>query len=450
MLFVLHACKRDNRIGFDLIEGDEIRSAADTLYNLRTWPIGNDTIRTDNTGFVTLGFVQDPVFGSTQSEVALQVNLSGAIPFKVLDSVLVDGTNQYSYFYHAFGKNPKVDSMFLFLAYDTAAQARNTILGDDQATQNLQLRLLADTLPKDLYGFQALQPYLSNTQLATYAHQYSPANEKLSIRIQNQAYVDSFLNNNTVAFASKLAFRDWKLKGLALLNADQNPSFITRYDLSNAETKLRIYYHNDSTLRKDTLVYYDFRVDINSPRANALTRYYSHIQHRYEQAEFAAQLDNPSATGTQKLYIQALGGVRSLIDLSSIAQWPKANSVLVRNAQLVLRPVQADYTTLFPEIEKLSIYRLDANRIMQVVPEYLDVANSLYYSEAYDQVDNEYRFDITSQVQRIVNNQTEGDLGLVLVSEGRFFALGRNTLHAANTPQAAYRMFVKIVYSEGN
>ncbi len=459
IFFVSEGCKEDSRVGFDLIRNDQsLSSGADTIWAVNTQPIGEDTIRTDYSKSVSLGIVQDPIFGKTTAEFAVQFNLGGSLPFREKDSTLIEETGKYKYFYHAFGKAPKADSMFVILAYDTTAHTtahtRANTMGDLTLVQQLEVRLLNDTLAPTNYAHTEIAPLLAEKathSLGTAEHKFTPADLTYEFKVDNQQFVDTFLNNNTVAFSSKDNFVESKLKGLAFLNNSSDPSFLCRF-LLDSGTKLRIYYTNEAIKDKDTTVYYDFKVDLATNRALAYTRYFTEIKHDYTGSELEGKVDAAQTEDNGKVYIQSLGGVRSLITFPGIKEWAKGEenkNKLIRNAQLIIRPIENDYSDFQPTLEKLSIYKMLEDKQMGWLSEYFIISDRIRddVSEEYDPVDNEFRFDITSYVNELKASPELEEKGLVLTAEDRHLTFGRTTLHSAASSNKDYRMFVKISYS---
>lgn len=446
--FISEGCKQDNRVGFDLIQDEQISSKADIITDIASNTIGLDTIRTDNSSVAFLGQTNDPIFGKTKAEFAIQFNLSGALPHRLKDSVK-NSSSEYEYFYHAFGKNPVVDSLVLFLAYDTAAHARSIVMGDPSIKQSVDLRLLKDTLDVANYGHTKIAPYLSDESLGIFDHTFSPENLTLRYKIKNQEYVDTFFNNNTIAFESKNKFIAYKLKGLALLNNTTDPSFLCRFNVASAETKLRVYYRNDEIIADDDIdeaVFYDFKVDVATNRNYAYTRYFSEVIHDYTGTELEGKIDIDTPNDDGKIYVQSLGGARTLLQFPGVREWVKDEKKLVRSAQLVIRRVEEDLNDNFSNLDELNLYKLSDNGTMSWLAEYIDAANSAYLAEEYDTVDDEFRFDITSYVNQLKDDPST-DLGLVLAPQGRSVYFGRATLHSAQSSMESSRMYVKISYS---
>ena len=448
IFFVSESCRQDNRVGFNLIEDDQIFSNSDTIKDIDVRVVVIDTIRTDNIGVSTFGVVDDPIFGTTSAEVAMQFNLGGAINFRERDSVLVSGS-EYRFFYHEFGRNPKADSIVLFLRYDTAAFTSINTLGDLNLKQQIDVRLLKDTLAIENFNVTEIDPLLSNESLGITEHTFTPDSLTFRFKVTNQEFVDTFLNNNTTAFESQSIFSERKFKGLALLNNTDDPSFICRFNLANSQTRLRVYFTNESIAEKDTVVFYDFGIDVSSSRDLAYTRYFTQIEHEYAGSEIEDKIENTS-TENEKVYVQSLTGARTILKFPGIRKWFENEDYQVRFAHLVLRPVDEDNNDQFPSLELLEIYELSSDGETNPIAEYLgrDASGALtLVGEIYDPVDNEYRFDITSYVKKLRDTPNEEENGLILTARNRSFTLGRTTLHSANSNAENLRMFVKITYS---
>lgn len=117
-------CNKSSRIGSDLLSDEWINAAGEEYFNIKFSPFQQDSIIFASPGFPStfyLGHVLDPNFGKYDSEIYTQLFFGVT---RELD----------------FLQKP-VDSVVISVRYDTAS-----FFGNPNATQNVTLHLLKDTL----------------------------------------------------------------------------------------------------------------------------------------------------------------------------------------------------------------------------------------------------------------------------------------------------------------
>ena len=418
------SCKDDNRVGFDMIKDKVLVTSADILYDIQTRPITMDTVSGFNSGYALAGSVDDPIFGHSDLLTATEMELYGYTP--------VFGDDDIPY-----GTNPRIDPVVMSLSYDTV-YSRSVTLGSKYIAQELDIRLLTDTIPTGAYFHTKPDAFLGTTVLAHLTH--TPANttnEIVRFRITNQDFIDHLFDDPEVDFKSNAALQD-KFKGIALVPNGASNNSIVRYHLYNDSTRMRIYFKCDEIADIDTVVYKDLKVGLFS-------RMYTYANHDYQTAVFSAALDNESASDPGRIYVQSMGGARTLIKFPNIENWRANEGVILRAAELVLQPDESTISPDFPMLDYMTLYKLNEYGQLEPLTEYY---SSSYQAVSYDKIDGTYRFDVTSYVKNRIDNPTEADYGLVMMISSRSIMLGRNVLHSATSTDVAKRAYLKLTYTE--
>jgi hypothetical protein len=94
----LNSCKESDTLGGNLLPaGDQTQFKVSSKFNLTTFTVKEDSIKSDDLTLSLLGSYFDPIFGKSTSSLLTQ---------------FVSGTNQLD-----FGSNPVADSMILSMTY---------------------------------------------------------------------------------------------------------------------------------------------------------------------------------------------------------------------------------------------------------------------------------------------------------------------------------------------
>ena len=397
-LFILNGCKNQDTIGLGVISSNQIQgNLIDTsTIVVHTDSTGQGTLVTNGLSQTPLGYFKDPLFGTTESNMVMDLGLPG-------------GATSYTIPYGNF----VLDSAVLVLRY-----ARNGFFGDSLASRyKANVYQLAQRIyPGHSYYSSQTWAVDKSTLLGTKSF-YSRVAD--SIKIVNPVaggpdtavkvppqlripittdFVNKVLfNAPAVQLGSNLIFKN-NVKGLYVtLAQDQSgPGGTFMFTLDSAAA-IQIYYRNTNGTVIDTGI-------ISLPS----TVHAAEIRHT-PSATIKAALANKE--NNKVIYLQGLGGLRTRINFPYLKNILKTvgNDVIINRAELVVT-AQPGSTIPFAPLPKLGIYRWDIAHTPILVqdqatgdPRYFDSAKTdgFYYSQQ-----QEYHFLITGYVSDLIRGVT--------------------------------------------
>lgn len=386
------ACSDPSTVGIDVVPD---ASGGNTFYTdtitIETNVIREDSLQTDEgiALFNLAGSYTDPVFGLSRASFYTQFRLP----------------NNNANF--SFGSSPVLDSVVLTLAYAD-------YYGDTVTQQQFEVYRLDEVMFKDTAYYSndvvlANGTWLFNAPVSIYPKDSVDLGGALKaphLRLKlDDALGTEFLDPaNTDKFLSNAAFIEF-FKGLYVKTADVTTSgagCIASFNLQASMSKLTVYYSNSSG---DSLTA-NFEVNADCPRFN-------HFEHDYSLAEFGNTFP---ITGSQKLYIQSMAGVKTRIKFPYLAGIDQDGAIAINKAELLVPAIDNSF---YKSHTNLLILGVDSSGKEALIPDLVE--SSTYYGGSYDAVYKQYKFNIARYVQRLVSDDLPGDgidYGLSIISSG--------------------------------
>lgn len=381
---LLGACeKAEDSLGLNLqAEEDLLNLVTVDDVEIHTHTTLADSSRTNELSLGLLGDISHPEFGSHQSVIFTQVRLSalgvdftgGGDPSNVvLDSLVLsleylDEDNLYgsaepmAFSVQRLSEDLDIDSVY-FSNHDTETLGEELLFSTDPVTPflNTETILDGDTLPAQLrlrladsFGQELLDMGLDAN---------SPFDD-----------VDEFL----------AYLKGFRIEATRLgVNGG-----IGYYNLLSVNSKLALYYHNES----DT-VSFDFLINDNAQR-------YLQFQHDYTGTSIENQLSD-STLGMNNLYLQAMAGLNIYVDLSALTELPDTSQVAMNKAELVfpVTNISDDQDFSFPS-RLFAVYTNELGNTVSVP----DIFEGDTHSDGYyDEGAGEYRINVTRYSQQLMN-----------------------------------------------
>lgn len=417
--------KTTNTIGNGLIsEGDLIAAYYTDTVEISCHSTTIDSIVTKGMSTLLLGSMMDPVMGSTNANIFTQLHLSS--------------TNQ------RFGTAPVIDSVILQLAY-------SGYFGDTTTLQTLHVYELADSLsstenyyqisdvavkPTDLAnGFQ-FYPHPKNTGMVVGTDTITQAVVRIPL---SNSFGEQLVQTDTSVYASPENFKK-HLYGLKICceSVTQDGAILSFLPTSNTITVLQLYYHESP--EAENRLRYNYYITADDV-------YFNQYQHDYTLGapEFVQQVvDGDTAMGQQQLYLQSMGGVRTLIRFPHLHQWTtdSPNSHLIINeAKLILpnSPLVGD-SSLYESISSLALLYLKSDGGTSVLPDYFE--GSSYYGGSYSSTNSEVVFRIGEYLQKRIKEQ-QPDPGMYLSITGASYNALRWILNGPEAEENKLRCEIK-------
>jgi len=381
-----------------------------------------EKVRSDNLGWNAIGSLRDPVFGLTNVGFYTQFLLSS--------------TGQ------EFGEERVLDSLVLQLKYYGIYADTNTVLVAH--VYELKERIYHDSV------------YYSNLTVPVYESDYgnisfvARPNDSVVVGEDTIAPVLRLnLSNINPGLGEKLLAADtsdmednetfWNyFQGLYVIaEPAQSSGCVVQFDLSSSMSRLILYYHNSDA---SDLIF-------NYPISTSVARV-SRYEHDYSVAdeEFKQQvINNDTALGTNKFYVQGFGGVNAFIKLPFITKWRKLGNIAINEAKLELNGYETE--PLWGAPNQLSLYKVNENGDNTNLTD-INEGDS-YFGGYYHQSTNSYTFRITRYIQSLINDTTMKSYGLSLYVTSPWVTPNRFIFNGQQADSSAI-IKLKIVYTDLN
>ncbi len=390
-VFIFSCNKEPGRIGIGLqLDEDKLNVYVSDTTSVYAYSVRVDSVRTDETSLSMLGSYYDPVFGLSTSSIYTQVRLS---------------TTSVS-----FGSNPVLDSIILALEYT------GDYYGDITNKQNFKVYEISNSnsinVDSVYYSNQELK--YEEEEIGSVYVKPSPTDsvmmDTLKYKAQLRIPLSHEFGEDILNVGDNLSSNDVFLKFLRGIYVTSEQILwggaILNFDLVSANSKMTIYYSNDSVSSQS----YPFTISADNAR-------FMNFEHDYENAPdaaFKAQvIDGDTTLGDNILYIQAMAGVKVRFKFPYIKDWVKENNIAINEARLTFYDVYPNSTLAAPN--ELLVLKRNNDSTAGFIPDQLE--GTTYYGGQYDAESGAYFFRISRYIQYLLSDDAE-DYGLELVISG--------------------------------
>ncbi|MEA3476642.1 MAG: DUF4270 domain-containing protein [Bacteroidota bacterium] len=378
------ACKKEpDKVGVSIRPEEDVVNALyyDTT-SIIAYSVLEDSVRTDETKISLLGSYLDPVFGKTTANIYTQLRLS---------------ENGYD-----FGDNPVLDSLVLSMDY-------NGYYGDTNTQLQIKIYQLGESMFKDSVYYSIHNIPNEGVELANLSFYPKPTQPvavgddtiPAQLRIQmSEEFGNALLNASSSVYLDNESFQEF-FKGFYMATeAVGSDGSILYFDLLSTQSKMVIYYRNDE---QDSL---QFTFVINDNCARFMN--YNHYEYIDANPDFKAQvLNGDTSLGDQQLFLQAMGGVKTLIKFPYIKNLVANGRVAVNEAKFVINDVEE--TEDYPPPGRLVVVGINEEGKNYILPDQFE----FYYGGYYDTTKNQVIFRITRYIQSLLEEDAR-DYGLYL------------------------------------
>lgn len=402
LILALAHCKRPEQdLGLDLQpEGDLLNVLYTDTFTLRAFTLTEDSLRSDELSQSLVGNTVDPETGQIQASFYAQLRLN---------TPSVD-----------FGANPVCDSVVLALKY--TGQFWGPLM-----PQEFKVYELAESLSQEAEYFtnQAFETTGENlvrpgvglletnlTRRPIVGNDTVNPQLRLPLDVE---FGERLINAGAEVYASNEGWLDY-FKGIHVFSATPNAA-VVNFDLVDVESRMRLYYHNDT----DTL-FFDYVINSNSARSN---RY----NHAYGGLLAGLTPENP-ANGQARTWIQGGARLKTRIELPFLMELNKQPQRVINKAELIL-PVTNPPSSRTPNVPLLFVLTENADGSAVGLPGQL--STTIDIGGNYEPLSNRYRFNITRWMQEYLNGNMAVNF-LNIVSSNGGITVGRIGL---NGPEAS-------------
>ena len=206
--------------------------------------------------------------------------------------------------------------------------------------------------------------------------------------------------------------------------------------LTSSASGITLYYHLNGESRK-----YTFPVTTDCVRYNFFTHDYSTAN-----ASFIQQVINGDPLlGRQELYVQAMSGVKTRVNVSALSDSLCGKNVVINRAELVLTNLNPS-ELYFLQPNNLSLQVVNENGTTSYTPDDATYTSTSYFGGIYNEAKKEYRFRITNYVQDWVRHNG-GNNGLNIVISGAGVR-GNRLAFRGTDPSYADHFRLEVYYTE--
>ncbi len=426
MVIMLWGCKDEfNKTGYDLLLPGDLVTVNRVVEkeSIKSYTVTDGNQRTDEPTYNLLGTFNDPVFGKTTADFAVQFRL-GSFP--------------------DFSKDAQPDSIMLYLYY-------MELYGDTIVPQRLKVYELASNLDVDQKYYQDINlkslskgeiladySYIPKFKLDSITSNYGSTKEdpKDTVIQQISIKLDLSLARKLMAADSLTLSNNDKflnyLKGLYIEAGDLNTggaimkiNTIAQSNTISHGSYLVLHYHNSE---EDSL-YCSLGITQSSARI-------SRFAHDYTKTKFATNLDKEQNQDSL-IYLQTTGGLKTKILIPNLETWRDSSKVAINQAELIFQlDTIASETAKYlpPEQLVLSVIGVDSiGNSTEYLPSDLAFSQT-YYGGTYNKSDKTYRFNIAKHMKEVIDQKEDRqNLGFYLSTAFRSSTMRRAVLKGATS-----------------
>ncbi len=412
-LFLFASCENTSTIGLEIDRSNAVEGSLIDTVTIGSRTTEEDPVQTNFATRYPLGYLKDPIFGSTEASLSMSVGL----PSSAYD----------------FGATPVVDSAVLVLNYgtefygDTTAtysfdvhQININFARETNFISNREYSYLPTVLGSKTGRLYPTTPYKVTDVVAGKADTMRTVTPQIRIKLDN-SFIQSNIVNAAPLYRLNNANFTRYIGGLHVrvnkTNSNGNGG-IAFFNLSDASSGIAIYYKtlNATTGLIDT-------ISTNFPiAATTTTPIAATIKHDYPET-IATQLRNKTVQ-YPVTYLQPLVGLRNKITFPYLSKFAtNIGKIAINKAELVIDLSSGTDIIPYTGAPRLSLYRYDIAERRQNLPDN-NVATqynagdpralgSAVFGGYYNAVTKQYIFVITSYIQDLLDGKTQ-DYGTFL------------------------------------
>lgn len=439
-LFILSSCVKQDSIGLGVNASNQLNGSLIDTSTIIINTIPEDSIVTSSGSKVPMAYFNDPIFGTTEANIAFDINLPGGAYTVPTGTITIDSAILILKYARGF-YGDSIASKYKANVYQLNERIQNGTYYNTKQWQYNSGNLLGT------------KSFLSRTNDSTSLVKTVPGKSDVIEKVAPQLRIPidkNFINANlfnapSSQLATNLAFKN-AVKGLYVtLDKAQTTGVGGVFMFSGSDfAKLEIHYRATNGTIIDTNV-----VTLLS------TTHAAEVKHTYPSA-IQTELAN-TTTSRNTFYLQGLGGLRAKISfpyLKNIIE-QVGSDIVLNKAELVVTPVSGS-TIPFAPLPLLSMYRYDLAHQRTFLVDGTADPRSSGPGGAYLFATNDYHFNITAHIEdlirgRAVDNGTFigaadiEDRGTVLAPTAttamRTFAVGSDLT-------SPYRIKLNIIYTK--
>jgi hypothetical protein len=388
---------------------------SDTTH-IEAYSVIEDSVLTADLSYAFVGYMNDPVFGTTSAEWYSQLRLSEEPTI--------------------FGVNPTCDSAFLYLPISGG-------YGDTLSNMTIKVYRVTESIYDTIHSY--------SNKSVSYDREFPLGEITFTPRPNDSTYYNGkmhapvlriplnfrFGNQILLADNDDLESNDNFLKyfkGIALVaepQDDQGKGAVMKLSVSALSSYIDLHYHNS----QDTTTY-TFEFTSDCQRFNR----YDHNGYHDASPLLQQQIGGDTLLGNQFLFLQAMGGIKVKLKFPFLKKWQDKEKILVNDAQLIFS--NAMPSDAFTAPRNLSLYAMKSDGTLNAfsLPDANEGSN--YFDGNYNSSSGTYRFRLTHYVQQVLNGE-QTDYGLFLLIPTASLVSSRMVLNGSGSVTSPVKLYIK-------
>lgn len=454
--FIFSSCENPDGIGLEVDPSQAINGQLNDTATVLSTTVKEDSVLTNGLLQYPLGYLQDAVFGKTESSLAFTLNLPATTFTPGTSPVLDSAVLVLKYGDQFYGDS--VSSVLAVNVHQLNENYNTSASGGYFNTKSWNFNAA-------VIGSKALSRFAVGDSLIITKPVKGAADSVLTVPPQiripiNAAFINSsFLNADPANFATAAAFQSF-LKGLYVTvnkSGSTGTGSIGFLNLSaGSQSQLELYYKNQNAGVVDTVL---TTFPIGGSAAAT-------FKHDYTGTEIQTQLNNPGQQFT-KTFVQPMAGVRTKVNFPFLDQLKSLGNIAINKAELVVSVDQTTPTPFAPA-PRLTLYQNDIAGQRRPIPDgdtqQGGDSRSIGpgFGGFYDAVNKRYTFIITSYIQDILSGKSKQyDIFIAPVYAPKILSqitdvpispsastAAQSVLGSGNNP--AHKMKLNIIYTPQN
>jgi hypothetical protein len=456
-LFILGSCKNPDSIGLPVDPSQALQSNLIDTATIKTVTVPDDSVATTNVAKAPLAYFKDPIFGTTEANLAASLNLpllsaytlpTGTITVDSAILVMQYGSGFYG---DSLTTNYKVNVYQL----NEPVIVNKTYYNNKVWSYNNSVLLGTKTfLPKPNTGFYITDIVTGAKDTAIHV------TPELRVNISPSFITSKFFGATTSQLTTNSVFQNY-IKGLyvTLDKSQTGPGGTMFFNVDSS--RVDVYYRAVSGTTIDTE---KVSLPIGTPHA-------VQVKHNYATATPAllTQLSNPNAS-YNTVYVQGLSGLRTKISFpylkKILTSQPAGSDIVLNRAELVVTPVAGTVIPFVP-LPRLTMYRNDIALQRQLIPDaysgdihYIAVGSFNGYYDQSSANNKAYHYVITGYIEDLMRGKLIDYGTYIAPTDTAGTATGTATIDISNNisvdgrsvlggdKTSAYKMKLNILYSK--
>ncbi|HRG59631.1 MAG TPA: DUF4270 domain-containing protein [Bacteroidia bacterium] len=402
----ISACKESDTLGGNLLpNGDQSQFKTSSKFNLISFSVKEDSVKSDDLSLSLFGSYVDPVFGKSSASFLTQ---------------FVSSSNQLN-----FGLNPLIDSVVLSMNYAGYYGKIDKLYG----SQKVRIYRVSKNIIKDSSYYSAQNPLKYATEAdfisehiflpdPTGKYQTGSPMQKFNLPLSfGQNILDNQLTINTGGFIN--FFKGLYFKPVNNNQTSGSGSILT-FNLVNsaAPSKITLYFHNSSVTQQQQ---FDLLINSDCSRINF-------FQHERNGIPAIQNQLNDTTQGKTQIFIQNMAGLSGKLWFSNIESWKDSMPMVISKAELVI-PVETSLTDIYGIQTRLLLVEKGSDGQYISIPDF-DLGDN-YFNGNINASNNTYKFNLATYLQEIISGKRV-QKGLYLVPTASAIGANRVVLKGSN------------------